>query len=293
MILGSEGRLGIITEATVHIHRIPQRRQILGYLFPDWSRGIAAMTAIAESDAAPSVTRVADAYETQFSFSTRKHQGLLGRTKSAISKLYLERVKAFDVDRMCLSFIGYEGSNEHVQIQKNLVDSIVARHGGICVGTSPGRLYDQKKFYTPYLRDFLLDRGALADVSETSAPWSQLESLYHGVMKRVHEIFKQIGVKGYIMCHMAHSYHAGACLYFTFAFRPTDPLHSLQEYARVKSTIQQAFMDSGGTLSHHHGVGVEHVPWLSQDISPVGVTIIRSLLDGVDPGHNLNPGKIV
>jgi alkyldihydroxyacetonephosphate synthase len=293
MILGSEGRLGIITEATVHIHRIPQRRQIFGYLFPDWSRGLAAMTAIAASDAAPSVTRVADAYETQFSFSTRKHEGLFGRTKSAISKLYLERVKSFDVDKMCLSFIGYEGSNEHVQVQKNLVDSIVARHGGICVGTSPGRLYDQKKFDTPYLRDFLLDRGALADVSETAAPWSQLEALYHGVMKRVHDLFKQIGVKGYIMCHLAHSYHAGACLYFTFAFRPTDPLHSLQEYDRVKKTIQQAFMDFGGTLSHHHAVGVEHVPWLSQDISPVGVTMIRSLLDGVDPGHNLNPGKIV
>src|SRR5438874_3585489 len=116
MILGSEGRLGIITEATVHVHRIPQKRQIYGYLFPDWNRSLRAMTAIAESDAVPSVTRVSDANETRFSFATKKHEGFARRTKSALSKLYLERVKRFDVQRMCLSFIGYEGSEEHVNV---------------------------------------------------------------------------------------------------------------------------------------------------------------------------------
>ena len=109
-------------------------------------------------------------------------------------------------------------------IQKRLVDEIVGRYGGMCAGTGPGELYDQKKFDTPYIRDFLLDRGALADVSETSAPWSQLERLYSGVMSRAREAFDEIGVRGYIMCHLAHSYHSGACLYFTYAFRPSDEL---------------------------------------------------------------------
>jgi len=293
MILGSEGRLGIITEATVHVHRIPLKRQIFGYLFPDWSRGLQAMTAIAASDASPSVTRVSDANETRFSFATKKHEGFQGRMKSAMSKLYLQHIKGFDVREMCLSFIGYEGSEEHVAIQKRLVDEIVGRYGGICAGTGPGELYDQKKFDTPYIRDFLLDRGALADVSETSAPWSQLERLYGGVMSRAREAFDEIGVRGYIMCHLAHSYHSGACLYFTFAFRPSDETRALEKYDMVKGAIQQGFIDLGGTLSHHHAVGVEHAAWLSQDISPVGVTMIRSLLDGVDPGHNFNPGKIV
>ena len=224
MILGSEGRLGIITEATVHVHRIPQKRQIYGYLFPDWSRALQTMTAIAASDAAPSVTRVSDANETRFSFATKKHEGLQGRMKSAVSKLYLQHVKRFDVHQMCLSFVGYEGSEEHVAIQKRLVDEIAGRFGGICAGTGPGELYDQKKFDTPYIRDFLLDRGALADVSETAAPWSQLERLYDGVMSRSREAFDEIGVRGYLMCHLAHSYHSGACLYFTFAFRPSDEI---------------------------------------------------------------------
>src|SRR5262249_26257910 len=136
-----------------------------------------------------SVTRVSDANETRFYLATRKHEALVSRTKSALSKIYLQHYKRFDLQQVCLSFVGYEGSEEHVRIQKGLVDAIVARHGGICAGTGPGELYDRKKFDTPYLRDFLLDRGALADVSETSAPWSQLEPLYNGVMSRARQAF--------------------------------------------------------------------------------------------------------
>ena len=293
MILGSEGRLGIITEATVHVHRVPQKRQIYGYLFRDWTGGLEAMAAIAASDAFPSVTRISDVNETRFYFATKKHEGFVDRMKSALSRFYLEGVKRFDVRQMCLSFIGYEGSEEHVNFQKRLVDSIVAGYGGICVGTGPGELYDRKKFDVPYIRDFLLDRGALGDVSETAAPWSRLGSLYDGVMNRAANAFKDIGAKGYIMSHLSHSYHCGACLYFTFAFRPSCEAHSLEEYDVVKRAIQQGFIDFGGTLSHHHAVGVEHAPWLAQDISPAGATMIRSLLDGVDPHHNFNPGKIV
>ena len=251
------------------------------------------MAAIAASDATPMVTRISDPKETQFSFAMKKGEGLAGQAKSAISKFYLQRIKGFDVHRMCLAFIGYEGSKDHVDRQKQLVDEIVGRYGGICIGIGPGRLYDQKKFDGPYIRDFLLDRGALADVSDTAAPWSQLEYLYDGVMSRAEKAFKDIDVRGYIFCHLSHSYHAGACLYFTFAFRPSDEARSLEQYDVVKRAIQQGFVDLGGTLSHHHAVGVEHASWLSEDISPAGVAMMRSLLDGVDPGHNFNPGKIV
>jgi alkyldihydroxyacetonephosphate synthase len=95
------------------------------------------------------------------------------------------------------------------------------------------------------------------------------------------------------MCHLSHSYHAGACLYFTFALNPTSPAAGLREYDTVKSAIQQAFIDSGATLSHHHAVGTEHARWMEDDISAPGVAMLRALFAGVDPGANLNPGKIV
>ena len=95
------------------------------------------------------------------------------------------------------------------------------------------------------------------------------------------------------MCHLSHSYHAGACLYFTFAFRSGAGDDMLVQYDVVKSAIQQAFVDNGATLSHHHAVGTEHAQWLEQDISAPGTAMLRALFDGTDPDHRLNPGKIL
>lgn len=293
MVLGSEGRLGIITEATVHVQRVPARRTILGYLFPTWAESLAAMRDIAASTASPSITRVSDAFETRFSFATRKDPSAVDRLKSRALTAYLQRRRGFDTDALCLSFIGYEGTDAHVARERRSVGRIVARHGGLCIGSGPGALFDQKKFDTPYIRDFLLDRGALADVAETAAPWSALSSLYDKVMADARDAFDELGVRGYIMCHLSHSYHAGACLYFTFGFKPTGRRDELDEYGIVKSAIQQAFVDSGATLSHHHAVGTEHAQWLEEDISTPGVAMLRALFDGIDPGANLNPGKIV
>ena len=293
MILGSEGRLGIITEVTVQVHRIPAERQILGYLFPSWDASLAAMHDISESDARPTVTRVSDGRETRFSFATRKKSSKLS-ISSLVSKGLMKVLarRGWQLDQACLSFIGYEGSKSHVAREKGLVKDIVTRNGGIVLGKGPGVLYDQKKFDTPYLRDFLLDRGAMGDVSETAAPWSKLKPLYDNVMAAANQAFAELGVRGWIMCHLSHSYHTGACLYFTFAFRH-DEAEALAQYDRVKSAIQQAFVDSDGTLSHHHAVGTEHAPWLEQDISAPGVHMIDGLFSAMDPGQNFNPGKIV
>jgi alkyldihydroxyacetonephosphate synthase len=194
---------------------------------------------------------------------------------------------------MCLSFIGFEGSAAHVAHQRRLTAKVVEAHGGVCIGRGPGELYDQKKFDTPYIRDYLLDRGALADVSETAAPWSALPRVYDAVMGAAHQAFDGLGVTGYIMSHLSHSYHAGACLYFTFAFGAVEGRDGLEDYDVIKSAVQQTFVDTGATLSHHHAVGTEHARWLEQDISAPGVTLVRALFDAMDPGANLNPGKIV
>ena len=293
MVLGSEGRLGVIAEATVHVRRLPERRVILGYLFPTFAAGLEAVREIAASECSVSVTRVSDAAETQFSFAMRVRPSPLDRLKSRALALFLEHRLRYDRGEMALSFIGYEGSERHVARERRAVGAIVKRHRGICIGAGPGALYDQKKFDTPYIRDFLLDRGAIGDVSETAMPWSRLLTVYEAVTAAANEAFASIGAQGYVMCHLSHSYHAGACLYFTFAFVPDRGGDMLGEYDVVKCAIQQAFVDNGATLSHHHAVGTEHAQWLEEDISAPGVRMLRALFDGTDPGGHLNPGKIV
>ncbi|MDI1290486.1 MAG: FAD-linked oxidase C-terminal domain-containing protein, partial [bacterium] len=252
--------------------------------------GMKAMQEISESDAHPSITRVSDARESAFSFATRKKSAGVSAlmTKGLMAVL---RRRGWDLDQMALSFIGFEGSASHVKYQKKLVKQIVKNHRGMGIGSGPGALYDQKKFDTPYIRDFLLDHGAAADVSETAAPWSKLQGLYDSTIGAANAAYAELGCTGWVMCHLSHSYHSGACLYFTFAFvTGEDPIG---EYDVVKRAIQQSFIDCGGTLSHHHGVGTEHSPWLEQDISAEGTAILRGLFESTDPQGILNPGKIL
>ncbi len=291
MVIGSEGRLGIITEAWVNVHRLPEVREIQAYFFPTYDAGLEAMTELAASDAAPSITRVMDANETQFSMANGKKSGRISHLMNRAVQEVMTR-KGWDLEKIALSFVGYEGTATHVRYEKGLVGKIVARHGGMGVGKGPGALYDQKKYDVPYIRDFLLDRGIPADVSETATPWSLMKQIHDNTVAAAQAAMDEAGVQGFIMCHLSHSYHSGACQYFTFAINDASE-QNMETYDKVKRAIQQSFMDNGGTVSHHHGVGEEHSPWLDQDISPAGVFIQRKLFDGVDPGHNFNPGKII
>jgi alkyldihydroxyacetonephosphate synthase len=291
MVLGSEGRLGIITEAWVNVHRLPPVREIQAYFFPTYDDGLDAMIEIAASDAAPSITRVMDPNETQFSMANAKKSTRVSHLMNRAVQEVMTR-KGWDLTQIALAFVGYEGTPVHVRYEKGQIGKIIARHGGMGVGKGPGALYDQKKYDVPYIRDFLLDRGIPADVSETATPWSLMKTMHDKTVAAAYKAMEEAGVQGFVMCHLSHSYHSGACQYFTFAINDASE-QNMETYDRVKRAIQQSFMDNGGTVSHHHGVGEEHSPWLDQDISPAGVFIQRKLFDGVDPGHNFNPGKVI
>ena len=291
MILGSEGRLGVITEVTAQIRRNAEVREIQAYFFPTFAAGLKAMQEISESDATPSITRISDERETGFSMATSKERKGMDKLLAGTVLPTLMKRKGWDLEKIALSFIGFEGTKSGTKFSKSIVDRIVKKHGGMGVGTGPGVLYDQKKFDTPYLRDFLLDRGAVGDVSETAAPWSKLQAVYDGGIAAAEKAYADLGIKGWIMAHQSHSYHSGACLYFTFAFVGKDDI--LGEYDYVKSAIQQSFIDNGATLSHHHGVGVEHSPWIADDISAQGAEVMAGLFSATDPKGNLNPGKIL
>jgi alkyldihydroxyacetonephosphate synthase len=298
MVLGSEGRLGLITEATVQVHRIAPVREVIAYMYPDWEHGIRGMHAISRADEVhPTFARLSDGPETAFSLSMVKEPT---STKSRITAkvqdglfAYL-RSQGWDTEsEMCISYVCFEGTKEHVAAQEALVKKIVKSAGGITIGAGAGAIYDQKKFDTPYLRDFLLNYNVFGDVSDTGANWSTINEVHSRVYDRYTEVMKELGIPGFLFCHMSHSYHAGACLYFTFAFEYTDDSVALDQYLTVKHAIQQEFVDLGSTVSHHHAVGTEHQHWITDDIGEVGVKLVHDLFDGTDPGHHLNPGKVV
>lgn len=297
MLLGSEGRLGVITECTVQVLRQAPVRQVIAYMFPDWEHGIRGMHAIARSEARPVFTRLSDGPETRFSLS------LVKEPTSTASKIaakvqdglfaYL-RSRGWDTtEEMCISYVCFEGTAEHVSREKALVKKIVQRNGGISLGAGPGAVYDQKKFDTPYLRDFLLNYKVFGDVCDTGATWADINKVHAKVYDAYYGSRASYEKPGFMFCHMSHSYHGGACLYFTFALPYGSDETALEEYYVSKNAVQQAFMDLGAGVSHHHAVGTEHQPWITEDVGEVGVDLIQGLFAHADPGRNLNPGKIV
>ena len=295
MVLGSEGRLGIITELTVQVHRLPEEHEVIAYMFPTWQQALTAVRRYTEAEIPLTFARVSDAHETGFSLATQKAAtSMKGRlaAKGQEALWAVMRRRGWDTDAMCLSYVCFEGTAKDVAERKKAVARIARAEGAVVLGPGPGALYDQKKFDTPHLRDFLLEQNTVGDVSETAAPWSRLTTVHKAAYDAAQRAYAQLGKIGWIMSHMSHSYHSGACLYFTFAY-VFDEENPYEEYHVIKSAIQQSFVDSSATLSHHHGVGVEHQPWMEQDVSHEGVRLMKGLFEVADPGRHFNPGKIV
>jgi len=150
----------------------------------------------------------------------------------------------------------------------------------------------QSHYDFPYLRDFVMDRSLMADVSETATTWSNLLPLYGATRDAIEGAIHRTGVKPFVGCHVSHTYHSGASLYFTFGCQQR-PGQELEQYLYIKKAAEDAFLAGGGTLSHHHAVGTEHLPWIRDDVSPTGLAAVRALKAGLDAGDIMNPGKIL
>jgi alkyldihydroxyacetonephosphate synthase len=291
LCIGSEGTLGIITEILLNVHRLPARAETYGYLFPSFASGIQAMYRCQRENCIPVLTRLNDPVRTALSFAYRSAQPFLQHQAGRMMKFYIEKIRRMDLQSCCLMLVGFEGDRKSFSRDRRRAASIYRELGAVPLGTGPGRAFQQGKYDFPYLRDFMLDRGVMADVSETSTVWSKLLSLYESSRHAIQEAIDNGGSPGLVGCHVSHSYHAGASLYFTFGFT-AKPGDEMGQYLRIKKSAEDSFLAHGATLSHHHAVGYEHLPWLERDISVAGLTAVEAVKSGLDPSGVMNPGKL-
>ncbi|MEZ4820148.1 MAG: FAD-linked oxidase C-terminal domain-containing protein [Bdellovibrionota bacterium] len=175
---------------------------------------------------------------------------------------------------------------------KKQVHAIYKKHGVLGLGQSPGRSFEKGKYDFPHIRDIVMDKNIMADVSETSTVWKHIMPLYDGTMQSIRQAIAKTGKQGFVGAHISHTYHTGASLYFTFACEQLAG-RELEQYLYIKKSAQDAFMHYHGTLSHHHAVGMEHLPWVKEDISETGIKAVQGIKDTLDPHHIMNPGKII
>src|ERR1043166_1489670 len=293
LMAGSEGAFGIVTEATVRIHAAPERAEDRAYLFRDFASGAQAIRETVQADIPVAMLRLSDAEETRF----YRAFGAVGK-RPGLSAWIAKRVldaRKFTSDA-CAMIASFEGAAASVRASRQRFGQIAKRHGAMSLGTGPGRRWRHGRFHGPYLRDPMLDRGLGVDTLETATTWPKVASLYAAVRKSLEstilETAPRPGARGVVLCHISHCYPDGASLYFTYIF-PRALDREIAQWQTIKRAASDAIAANGGTISHHHGVGEDHLPWMMQEKDELGLDVLRAIKRALDPKGILNPGKLI
>ncbi|MGW5215790.1 FAD-binding oxidoreductase [Streptomyces sp. NPDC004051] len=275
LVLGSEGAFGVITSVTVRIRPLPQARLYEGWRFDSFEEGAAALRRLAQDGPRPTVLRLSDETETLVGLAQPDAIGS-GAPRSA----------------GCTAVAGYEGTEEDTAYRRERAAAVLRACGGTPMGEEPGRRWVHGRYSAPYLRDSLLDAGALAETLETATFWSKIPGLYTAVRDALTATLTEAGTPPLVMCHISHVYENGASLYFTVVSAQGDG-DPVAHWTRAKHAANEAILAAGGTISHHHGVGTDHRDWYLREAGPLGADALRAVKRCLDPAGVLSPGVLL
>jgi alkyldihydroxyacetonephosphate synthase len=289
LVLGSEGTLGVIVEATLRTRRAPSVTREGGILFRTFHDGVSVVREAMQAEIPTAMLRLSDAEETALGELLRRDPARRVDTTDlalrALSRLGFGRERTLLVH-------GFEGGDAGtLRRARARLRSRALAHGGLPLGSGPGRAWRRERFQTPYLRDWLLDHGVAADTLETAVPWQRVEGAHVEVLAALRASLQAHAGGGIAMGHLSHSYPDGACLYFTILY-PFDASQPVAQWRRIKRDATRAVLEAGGTLSHHHGVGSDHAAWLADERGSVGLAALRGAKERLDPAGVMNPGKL-
>lgn len=285
MVLGSEGRIGIITQAQVRVRPRPQVEQFHGVFFPTWERGLSAVRAIAQEEVPVSMLRLSNPLETETTL-VLSGKPWIGPAGKAL------RLLGFG-ERRCLLVFGVTGTAARVRRTRTEVADVCHEHGGLFVGSLVGHTWEKSRFLSPYLRNTLWDQGVAVDTLETALPWKNVEAAAVDISASICQAMLAQGEKVLVIAHLSHVYRDGASVYTTFLFRRSpDPEQLLERWRAMKAAASRTIQRHGGTISHQHGVGEDHAAYLLVEKGTLGMQAIRNVCAAFDPEGMMNPGKL-
>ena len=289
IVIGSEGSIGVITAVTLRVRKAPASKSYRGVIFRNFEDGIEAVRTMIQNDIVPNMVRLSDSSETAASLALARRNG--GSFVERVGTWFLKKRGNLGASS-ALMILGFEGSHEWVKFERKRALANCRQFRGFSLGEGVGRTWYKERFELPYLRDELMKMGLLIDTLETATTWSRLNALHSQIITAFQESFEELHVPGFAMAHISHVYRTGASLYFTFMAQQLTGREE-EEWRLIKNKITDVIVAGGASLSHHHGIGLEHVKWMRQYWGPLGVRVLKSIKHELDPKAIMNPGKLV
>lgn len=287
-IMGSEGRLGIITQAVVKIRPLPETEEHDAIVFKSFEQGVEFLHELTKSGQVPASVRLVD--NTQFQLSQTLKPGVAGTAaaiKKKFEKWYVTRAKGFDPNQMVACTLLFEGNRDEVASQQATVKRLASKYGGLSAGAENGAKGYQLTFGIAYLRDFVMNFGVLAESFETSVSWTNVLGLCASVKQRLFDEFAKLGVPGkpFITARVTQLYDSGVAVYFYLGIHHGTVERPIEAYAILENAARDEILKAGGSLSHHHGVGKLRRAFLPRVLSPAARAWSDSIKQAIDPQH--------
>jgi alkyldihydroxyacetonephosphate synthase len=272
MLAGSEGILGVITEAWVRVQPRPTHRRSAGVSFADFAVGAECVQELSQSGLNPANCRLIDGREAKIT--------MVGDGVSA------------------LLVIGFESTDHPVDTPMERALTICGEHGGeVSKRGGDGRdavgTWRETFLAAPYLRDVFVAMGAVSETFETAITWERFPALREQVMAAAERAMHEVGAQpGGVSCRFTHVYPDGPAPYFTVLARGRRG-EELEQWGAIKRAVSNAIVEGGGTITHHHAVGRDHRAWYDRQRPEPFATALRGAKAAVDPRGIMNPGVLV
>lgn len=287
VFLGSEGRFGVITQATMRIRPLPEAEGFYAVFFHNWEQGFQATKEIAQNDIPVSMLRLSDAQETETTLALSGKGHLVAWGKRAIGLF------GYGSER-CMLIFGVTGKSRNSGTTRDMVYNLCRTHGGMPVIELIGETWRKSRFLSPYLRNTLWEKGYALDTLETAISWKNVTSLASEIIDTIRNSFVQRNEPVLVLSHLSHFYRDGASIYITVIFpRSNDPEITLLRWKAFKEPVSQLILDHQGTISHQHGVGRDHATYLRREKGQIGYEILSTIRKTLDPKRIMNPGVML
>ncbi len=283
MLLGSEGTLGVITEAWMRVLPRPTHRRSAGVTFASFGQGAECVRAIAQSGLHPANCRLIDPNEARLTFAGDGSRALLVLGfESADHPVDESLRRALEICR--------EHAGEHGEQQS------AGAAGGSAGGVDAVGSWREAFLRIPYVRDVLVAMGVLSETFETAITWERFPAFHERVTAAAEEALREVcgpqSVAHPVMCRFTHVYPNGPAAYFTVLAQARRG-EEVEQWAVVKRAVSEAILREGGTITHHHAVGRDHRPWYDKQRPEPFAAALRGAKAAVDPLGIMNPGVLV